>query len=439
MDARRRPSCGPWRSAGRSSSDAVSPSHWTLPSHASLLTGLDPASLDILSHADALRDDFATVAETFEGAGYRTAAFVGNGRFSFIGAERGFDRGFGEYHHWPYVPTWCRGSFLRLAYKLYWKFGIHGAGAAGRQLAWVERWLDVHPEAPFFLFVHLFDIHSDSHRLPYESPAPYQTLYQPGDVFDGCDAGGKCASELLHALARNADSVTPLTDPEVEAMVGMYDGGIHYTDARLGELLARLDALDQDVIVAVTSDHGEAFFEHGRPLHEDLHQENVHIPMIVTSPGAPAGQRVEGVVSMIDLGPTLVELAGLALPAPLRARSLASTVQGRQAGASRPALSVSESLLALRTDRWAYLVDWDGERIGTERERLFDRRRDPSEQEDVLDRTDAETVASLRETLRQRVAESLDTRGARTDAEDPAELDLPDSELDMLRELGYTD
>ena len=73
-------------------------------------------------------------------------------------------------------------------------------------------------------------------------------------------------------------------------MIDLYDGGIAYTDAEIGRLLEALDrhGLREDTVVAITSDHGEAFWEHGVPLHRDLHRENLHVPLILEDQEFPA-------------------------------------------------------------------------------------------------------------------------------------------------------
>ena len=124
--------------------DARSPSNWTLPSHASMLTGLDPAALGVMTPNDGLAGEFETLAESLRAQGYRTAAFVGNGPWSYIGGKRGFDQGFDEYHHAHYPPRWLLGFVPRMLSKAWWKYVRHNVGTARDQIDQVSKWIRFH-------------------------------------------------------------------------------------------------------------------------------------------------------------------------------------------------------------------------------------------------------------------------------------------------------
>jgi len=333
---------------------AMSASHWTLPSHAALLTGKDPVALGVLDTGDALSSRFVTLAEEFDNAGWHTAAFVGNSPASFIGAQRGFDQGFDLYEHLPVPHRGLDAHLLLGLSKLWYKQVDHAIGAATHQIDLVGRWLESRPDAPFFLFLHLFDVHSDAHRLPYEAPGEFEERFisDPELTFTGCHPSGLCASELLMAYATGELEERP--DPaEIQRMVDLYDGGIAYTDAEIGRLLELLDrhGLREDTILAVTSDHGEAFWEHGVPLHRDLHRENLHVPLILGGPGVPA-ERSGVVVQNLDLAPTLLELAGLGP----RSRSLMNALNSPKGAGS--AFSASREQLAWTTNKAKLLGTW---------------------------------------------------------------------------------
>ena len=123
--------------------------------------------------------------------------------------------------------------------------------------------------------------------------------------------------------------------------VDRYDNEIAYADARVGEILDALDrsGLAKNTIVAVASDHGEEFQDHGRAHHgRSLYNEVLRVPLIVHLPGAPA--RVEGTpVSLVDLAPTLADLTGVAAPAGANGRSLADAVRGTGQAPTRPILA----------------------------------------------------------------------------------------------------
>ena len=116
------------------------------------------------------------------------------------------------------------------------------------------------------------------------------------------------------------------------------------------ELLDR-HGLREDTVLAVTSDHGEAFWEHGVPLHRDLHRENLHVPLILEGPGVPA-RRSGMVVQNLDLGATLLELAGLGP----RSRSLLQALEVSEATGT--AFSASREQLAWTTSKAKLLGTW---------------------------------------------------------------------------------
>lgn len=169
-------------------------------------------------------------------------------------------------------------------------------------LTWVADWLATAPPRPLALFVHLYDAHSDTNRLPYESPHP------PMDAFDGC-VEELCASRLLRAVDEGTVALSPQA---AEAIRSQYAAGVRATDALLGELLALLEPLGEQTFVAVFSDHGELLGEEGW-LHHGSHPAVLDIPLAVRWPGGEPRQLVSPTpVSLMDLYPTVLQVANLA-------------------------------------------------------------------------------------------------------------------------------
>ncbi len=272
----------------------------TLPSHMSLMTSLTPLAHGIdPSDATQLPDARVTLAEALREQGYATAAFVDAG---FMMGHYGFAQGFDRYDD-------AGGRFAAILPK-------------------VEAWLGeraVPPAAgaapPFFLFVHSYDIHSETEQRSYECPGDYPDLYTEGldRSFDGC-RDGLCASEFLErANAKlEAGELAPsqvLTPAQVEYTVALYDGCINYADAQVGRLLETLRnmGLLEKSVVVVTSDHGEEFLEHGRLIHlQNGYDEIGRIPLILRFPKplGLAGVRVRHLAAMVDLAPTLLAIVG---------------------------------------------------------------------------------------------------------------------------------
>lgn len=280
---------------------AYAPMPTTLPSHASLMTGLLPRELGLLKNGVAFTHPAPTLAETLGAAGYRTAAFVS----SFV-LDRSFGlaRGFATYDD----------HFVRGACKSYgqeWEgFQLSGGfcrrGAATREQA--ERWLEENgylggasaPAQPFFVWIHLFDPHD-----PYEPPAAEAALLPP----------------------------TVPSPTELQKQIAAYDGEIRYADDQVGRLLDRLRAAGRldDTLVIIVSDHGEGLMDHGWMHHGAmLYDEAVRIPFVVRWPARlPRGRVVSEPVQLADVVPTLHELLGLAPPAqPLDGASLRGALDG---------------------------------------------------------------------------------------------------------------
>ena len=222
----------------------------TLPSHASIFTGLFPPRHGVRDNADRpLASSHLTLAEVLRGRGFRTGAFVGS---VVLQADRGLAQGFDTYGDVPVVAGPPLASRQR-----------PGAQVMDQALAWLES----NAAAPFLLWAHLYDPHA-----PYDPPAPYRDAH---------------------------------LDP--------YVGELAYVDAQLGRLLAALDRLhltDRTLLVVV-GDHGEGLGDHGEPTHgQTLYDSVLRIPLIIRAP-AVAPRRVDAVVRQVDLMPTLLDLVGL--------------------------------------------------------------------------------------------------------------------------------
>jgi len=284
--------------------NAVAASSYSLPSHASLLTGLYPGEHEVvwLEYARYRNPSLPKLPVLMRERGYRTAAFSGN-TFWFT-REHGF--GIGFLHFEDYFH-----SLLDMAARTVLGttltevvLGPRGllkdiparkrASDTNRSLL---RWIDRSGNAPFFIVVNYFDTHD-----PYISPEPFRSRFSPDAV-----AGGR----INWQWGRDGKGLTP---GQVQSEIAGYDGAIAWTDEQLGRLLdglrqrGRLDNL----VLVITSDHGEAFGEHDAFLHgNSLYREEIHVPLVVWGPGrVPAGLRVERPVSNAWIAATVADLAG---------------------------------------------------------------------------------------------------------------------------------
>ena len=371
--------------------------HWaaeisTKPSHASMLTGVPAALHGCDRQATPLAAAFDTVAERLARAGVTTAAFASQP--TAFAPRFGLGQGFGEYRS----EIWSSAQELRAA----------------------ADFVGGHRDAPLFVFVHLFEAHSDTRRLPYESPGmtAARVARRFGFPDYGC-RGGACASRLL--LAMNRDRALAPAPGEPALLRALYEAGVASLDRELGRFFAdlRADGLWDDLLVILTADHGEAFGEHGYFLHTTAHEEVLRVPLLVKWPrGRRAGSGARGFSSSLDLAPTI--LARFGLPAAdLAGRDLASEAPAARVLVSRDAVRVGDRKLLLATPEAPAA--------------LYDLAADPGERHDLLPGAPAEGER-LRAVWASFHAEAKRRLGAVRVA---APGTLTPGEIEHLRALGY--
>lgn len=310
---------------------------WTLPAHAALFTGLPDSVHGCTDSHLALHERFQTLAERFAAAEYETAGFFAG---PYLHPAFGLDQGFELYED---CSTATASSTVAPGDEAL--MDSHDDVCNPRSFAAFERWFSGRSERPFFAFVHLWDVHYDF--LP---PPPYDRLFDPG--YEGTRDGRRFATDPTIRATMPAR--------ELEHLIALYDGEIAWTDAFVGRMRALLEAAGvfDETIVIVTSDHGTEFFEHGEKGHrKSLYDEVLHIPLVVRYPArVPPGVRIESQTRMIDVAPTLLELAGLAKDERLPGASLAPLA--RDPKAPFPELALAEldtrthALRCVRATQW---------------------------------------------------------------------------------------
>jgi arylsulfatase len=368
-------------------------SGWTQPSHASLLTG----ELGWVHGAfgRAIRPEIPTLAERLRDAGFRTAGLVYD--CVWLNPKFGFSRGFDEYR------------------SVSWNLG--------QQVRAVTNWVAGHRDEPFFFFFHTFEVHSDFNRLPYEAPGVrVDTVHERFSVADyGCREE-YCASNLLTQI--NYGNIAPLPE-EGEILRFLYQRGVEHLDAQLGRLFDDLRALGvyDDMLIVLTSDHGESFLEHTEVMHGNWWEEVVRVPLAIKWPrGNHAGARRDVPTSAIDLMPTLLETVGLDhgdLPG--------STLAARDPDA--PVFVMSGEFDIVIDDGLKFICYGPEEPA-----HLYDRRDDPEEHRDLLRDRPADV-----ERLTRLVAEGIEASRHRLAAMSSESVtpELTEEERERLRSLGY--
>ena len=269
-------------------------SSWTWPSTASLLTGKLPPEHGLIGKdGSSISPDVPSVAAAFQSAGWATAAFVAN---PIMDAELGFGRGFDVWEGTD--DSWD-----------------HAAIPLERAKAWLA---ERQPGEAFFLYVHLVEPHSP-YRPSADSVAALGLSAPPTDE----DLGA--VTRAYNLMIKGAPYDEAAIDDFVDWRRRCYAAEVRDADLAIGDLLEALrrrGPMDR-TLLALTSDHGEEFLEHGLMGHGgQLYPESVHVPLILTGPGIAAGARIPERVENRLLGPTLLGLAGVQRPQGLAAANL---------------------------------------------------------------------------------------------------------------------
>lgn len=387
--------------------DAWAPMAFTLPSHMTMFTGVHPETHYVTTEQDVLSDELETLPEVLQRAGYATAGFYSN---SWLKSGFGFERGFEVYE--AISP---------------------GLAVADEVFRRVEEQLERarREQRPAFVFAHVIDAHSDAdvdgNRLSYYSdPVFRDDLEVPEGSL--CDLQQRCATDLLLWADREERQVA---DEDRALHRELYRRGARQLDTALGTLLGRLEAtgfLDRGV-VAIVSDHGEEFREHGRFLHSQVYVESLRIPLLIRLPGSTKSGTIDPRwVGLEDLAPTLAALA--AVPAPAAHQGFDLFVPSA-AGRREVVLGqdkLRRTRFGLRMD--ARLLIWD---FADATLQLFDLAADPDETVDLA----AERPTEAAQLRRRLIAELRRLRSERPTLRRSAGELFGPREREALRSLGY--
>ena len=288
-----------------------STSNVTIPSHVCMMTGMHPRDTGIIDNHGRLGEEALTLAERFRDVGFATFAMTSVLHMSHRGAGlgQGFDR-----MSWPMDQRIAEDSIDRL-------------------LAWL-------PDAegrPLFVWLHLFDAHG-----PYRPPEAFSREYYSAEA------------DPFDPALPEPDFPRPRWEPRVrdkEWFLAQYRGEVGYLDSELARVL-EVPRLSGGV-VAVTSDHGECLGAQGMYWgHVSVYPDTLHVPLILSWRGAPAGRRLAEGISHLDLGRTLLDLAGLS-EVPFPGRRLDGLLhEGPRSTEPRFAISSLGHAASITIDRW---------------------------------------------------------------------------------------
>ncbi len=304
----------------------ISPTPMTMPSHTSLMTGLDPTHHGVHGNAKfRLGDEIPTLAEQFKADGFSTAAFLSS---VVLDRRYGLARGFDVYDDRMGFRHNIRGAT-----------GGYAERTADQVVDATLQWLDSAPNR-FFLWVHFYDPHGS---------------YNPPRGFRSKQPATTATPEEVGVLEYAKQAFPPL-----------YAGEIYFVDTELGRLFRILNRKFSDgrTLFVVTSDHGESLGEHGELTHTlTVYDATQKIPLLMKGPGVPGGRVVDAQVRLVDVAPTILALSGLPAIEHTTGEDLGPWMRGEREDGLEAYVETLETNLAygwspvlgVRTEKYKYL------------------------------------------------------------------------------------
>ena len=373
---------------------------YTMCSVPTMVSGLSFLEHGVTDRGRSLAPGSATLAAQLRDAGYRTVAFSTNPNNSrAVGTDQGYDE---------FFELWNEEE------------GHHAIDADFTTSRVLEKLAVIDDSRPLHLQVHYMPPHA-----PYQPPPEFDVFSDPG--YDGPCDGSNQTINMLDAGRRDPGNGC------LEQVIGLYDGGLLAADAAVGRLLDALRDRPQwrNTVVLVTSDHGEAFLEHGRTSHNStVFDEMLHVPFVLRLPVGFDGSRADTgrLATLADIVPTLLATASLQPATTLEGKDLLRlddfsrgfddhTFVARTTGDTPD--------FGLRSTRWKMILAGSGNGA------LYNLEGDPGEMTN-LGFVNRPFFVALGGLLTTRLA----TTGAAADAPSTA---LPESDREMLEALGYVE
>jgi len=406
----------------------------TWPSMASLISGMYPKATGVRINQRVLPSSLYVMSEIFGQAGYRTGAVTAN--FN-IGRKFGFDRGF-DYFVESWQDMWKQQEgdipFHNRPGKV--KFFTNATIVTDQALKWLNE--NRKNPKPFFLWLHYMDTHG-----PYVPPQSYDKYFQNAYKSEPAPLR-KLPPYQLHK-----DTETGHTITDIGFYRAKYDREIRFLDDELGRLFKKIRKLgaNRKTIIIFTADHGESFGEHNYYLEHGRfpYQACAHVPLIIIKDGIlPKGKRIEKPVGLIDVSATILELAGIEVPATFEGQSLVGMMLGEK-NATAPEYVFMESgydpnfpQLTVRYGRWKLIHVQSQSDLaamaGTKHE-LYDVYKDSAEVNNLIDQ-EPNIAAHLSEVLHKWYASG--PRYEEKGTETKIDIETFDPKvIEMLKSLGY--
>ncbi|WP_332899060.1 sulfatase-like hydrolase/transferase [Haladaptatus sp. CMSO5] len=400
----------------------------TRPSFPTILTSVYPL---MYGGFERISKEQTVLAEPFSDAEYETAGFHSN---LYLSADFGYDAGFDTFFDSKSDPTRLAkirqqvkrrldssSPIYQAIFKLYKLFESKAGTDLGATYVDATKTTDLaidwirqrSSEQPKFLWVHYMDVHH-----PYVPPAKHQRTFRDEPISE---------REAIQLRRKMLESPTEITETELAKLIDLYDAEIRYTDAEISRLVETVTSEWGETITAITADHGEEFLEHGGFSHTStFHDEVVHVPFVLDV-GVKAGV-YEELVGLLDIAPTLLEYANIAIPDSYEGHSLQRLIKDDEWNrvsilgdwANRDS---GETVFSYRDTTWKYILTNDVAK-------LYDLNTDPDEQQNV-----AKTYPDIILELQQKI--NAHKKHLESTATDIESVEMEESVKQRLRNLGY--
>jgi arylsulfatase A-like enzyme len=412
---------------------------WTLPSHASLFTGKYPSVHGAHWEHTYLDEANQTIAEIFSKNEYITAGFIS---CAFLSSDLGLSKGFQYYYEILDLPKFPKMDYFKMLTYVKRLLGIKynyriEATKASRINSKLFSFLPSIKELPFFIFSHYYDCHK-----PLIPPRPYERLFNHSKecIFKFAERYSKITKQVT------GGNIYALSQKDKDLAIDLYDGEIAYVDSNLKKLIQRLkdSRYFDNTIVIITADHGFQFGDHGMMEHcINLYNEALHVPLIMYWPKTlPAGKRIKDLVQVVDIMPTILELANLPNPLEIQGCSLLPIINE---------VSSSKNLAYTELFRNKYRIEKYGKRFDKRlkslqtkevklikssagENELYDLVNDPYEQKNIYN-----SSADQRQELEVLLKQLEKTFQQSSDIETSKDIEFNEKIKERLMGLGYID
>ncbi|MBW1810017.1 MAG: sulfatase [Deltaproteobacteria bacterium] len=387
----------------------------TTPSHATLFSSLYPFDHKAYSNTSRISSKITTLPEILKSHGWHTAGIV---NLPWLNSDvSNVPQGIDEFQ-----------SCVKIR-------------KADKTNKWVMKFLDRQKgkKQPFFLWVHYIDTHT-----PYYAPGEYERMYYPKDKDPR--AGKSGSLQKAWKMFPKHHQNNPFIDKwlrgitDADYVVATTKGSVSWTDHNVGEMIARLKRNGQweNTIFVFTSDHGESLGEHGLWfLHGGSFEVTARVPLIIRVPGGPKNKRIDELVSLVDIMPTLLTILKIDVPAQARGRDFWESIQSRKlSGGAVLVEHAGAYIISVVTPRYKYIRHrktkdvYPSYPMKKGKEELYDLEADPKELKNLI-----KVKPALAKELRKLLA---DLRSGKKEDFIGEKAKIDEQTEEMLRSLGYT-